>query len=261
MKRLFPNTSVAGDPERARLLIQQLWSAVELLENREVSRRELSRYLGLSESSLGDWLQGDTVLHQVEALLRLLERVPGRWRREVFRAFLREHPTLYAPELSHEPATPERLRALLKKPRGLTLVVGATVSERTWLLTALGHAYAASGPVVGWAAQPADWLVPVPGVRYDGDQMFAVNDVPRADSIPARDVRALQLSNGLWRRFPEHRAQLSSAARTRHVIVADALVFEPCAAERMFAELVGTIDWLELNVPRPGLIHIEFGAA
>lgn len=261
MKRLFPTPSVAGDPERARLFIHQLWSAIEHLENREVSQRELGRYLSLSQPSPSDWTHGNTALHQVEVVLRLLERLPRRWRRELLKAFLREHPSLQGPELAHEPATPGRLRTLLKKARGLTFVLGATVSERTWILTALGHAYAASGPVVGWDARPADWFVPVPGIRYACDPTVPVTADESTDRAAFHLARTLQMSNGLWLRFPEHRAGLRAAARTRQVIVAETLEFEPLQVQNLFPELAGTIDLLALSTPRPGQIHVEFGVA
>lgn len=112
--------------------------------------------------------------------------------------------------------------------------------------------------MVGWAAQPAQCLVPVPGVRFDCDQTLRADDAKRAVAIPAGDVRALQLSDGLWRSLPEHRARLLSAVRTQHVMVAESTGFETFAAEREFSKLAGTIDCLELRIPRPGWIHIEF---
>jgi hypothetical protein len=65
----------------------------------------------------------------------------------------------------------------------------------------------------------------------------------------------------LWLRFPEHQARRRSAAQTRPVIVADALEFTPRQMENLFPELAGSIDLLQLTTPRPGKIHVEFGAA
>lgn len=62
-------------------------------------------------------------------------------------------------------------------------------------------------------------------------------------------------------RFPEHRARLLAAARTRPVLVADAMVFSLPQLENQFPALTGTIDLLELSVPRSGQIHVEFAAA
>jgi hypothetical protein len=256
---MVSNQSAVSDPDRARLLVHQLWSVLELLENRSLSPTELGRSLGLGESSVEDWARGWLPLQHVEALMRLLERIPRHQRYDLLDAFLREHPNLNAPELAHEPATPDRLRALLRKARGITFIIGASVVERTWLLTALGHAYAAVEPVVGWDARPAGGLVPVPGIRYgvSTEELPAVNGrVADGSGVPTAWLP--HLSNGLWLSCPAHRARLLVVARRRHVIVADAIRFEPVQLPLLFPEQAGTLDLLRLTVREPEQIDVEF---
>lgn len=207
---------------RAQTLIRRLWTALETHEGRRITNQELSAYLNLPDSALSDWVVGKTELYQIEALLKFCERLEHSSCVELFRQHLRVYPTLRSPELAHDPAIAGRLRALLSQSAGFCLITGGTSSQRTFLLTALGHSYLEEGlesrSLVGWDIHEPSWFVPLPGVLYLPDERCEPLKF-RVESIQ----RALILSNGLWECFGHHRAHLMRCASTHHVIVAAAV--------------------------------------
>lgn len=215
---------------RAQLLIRRLWSALETDEGRRLPSHEVSALLNLSDSSLSDWTVGKTELNQIEAVLRLCERLGHDRCFALFRQHLRLFPTLRSPELTHDPATADLLRQLLFQTKGLTFVFGSNDTRRTFVLTAMGRSYleerTVSRALIGWDVHPASWFVPLPGVMYLKDSQ--VEPQPLGGE---GHQQQLILSNGLWQRFEKHRAHLKRLALARHVIVADALIIESLSAE------------------------------
>lgn len=220
---------------RARVLIRRLWTALETREGRRFTNKELSEYLNISDSALSDWVTGKTDLNQVEAMLKLCERLQQPKSAELFNQHLRVFPTLASPELAHDPAIIDSLRSIFARPKGLTFIVGGNATQRTFLFTALGHAYLEEriGPrsLAGWDAHTASWFVPLPGLLYLAGarcdpQTLRVNGVPQS----------LLFSNGLWSRFSQHRVHLSRCALTQHVIVADVIDVQRLRAEIMERE-------------------------
>lgn len=167
-------------------------------------------------------MAGKTELNQIEALLRLSERLEHSTSADLLLRHLRMFPTLDSPALSHDPATMHRLRKLLHQSPNLTLLSGGNSTDRTFLITALANAYLQEGnpsrSVVGWDLHTASWFVPLPGVQYLPDDVSEPHTL-RAPGVPLQ----LIVSNGLWERFSRHRAHLMNCALTNHVIVADGL--------------------------------------
>jgi hypothetical protein len=208
-----------GRISRTHLLIRQLWSALETVEGRRLTTDELSGHLNLSDSALSEWILGKTDLNQIEAFVRLCERVGSPTCFDLLRQHLRVFPTLRSPELAHDPASVDLLRSLLQKPSGLTLIVGGE-THRTFLFNAMAHSYLAANTechsLPGWDVHSPSWFVPVPGLLYN------VQCEPfRLMLDPLRHT--LVLSNGFWQRYQEHRNYLIECARSHHVIVADGL--------------------------------------
>lgn len=224
---------------RANILIRRLWTALETREGRRFTNRELSEYLNISDSALSDWITGKTDLNQVEAVLKLCERLQQPKSTELFNQHLRVFPTLASPELAHDPAIIDSLRSLLARPKGLTVIVGGNATQRTFLLTAVGHSYlderGTPRSLAGWDAHAASWFVPLPGLLYLAGARCAPQAL-RVNGLP----QCLLLSNGLWSRFSQHRVHLSRCALTQHVIVADVLDVQRLRAEIM--EVETTLD-------------------
>jgi hypothetical protein len=218
----YIKSSKDGKNSRPQLLIRRLWSALETVEGRRLTSQEMSRCLNLSDSAWSEWILGKTELNQIEAFLRLCERLGHSGCVELLRPHLRVFPTLRSPELAHDPASVDILRTLLRKPAGMTFIVGGSETQRTFLFTAFGHSYlgadTACHSLAGWDTHVATWFVPVPGLFYQHDG--------RCEPLKLR-LEALQhsliLSNGLWKRSQEHRTNLVQCALSCHVIVADGL--------------------------------------
>src|SRR5579859_1985778 len=155
---------------RAQVLIRRLWTALETNEGRRVTIQELSTYMNLSDSALSDWVTGKSELYQIEAILRLCERLEHSQSANLFLQHLRTYPTLRSPDLAHDPAMIDRLRTLLSRRTGLIFIVGGNSSQRTLLIGVLGNSYLKEGngrrSLAGWDVHEPSWFVPLPGVLY-----------------------------------------------------------------------------------------------
>jgi transcriptional regulator with XRE-family HTH domain len=172
IKHTIARHSQIGKPERAVKLLKAAWTALELNELRSISQAALCRQLHVSQGTVINWLTGETELHQVEALLRILERLPEPTRHELLNRFLRCYPAMEADRLGHDPTSVSRLRKLLEERNGLTLITGGSDGSRTFLVTALGHAFqqllSREGMIAGIDIHLPDWFVLVLGVSYLG---------------------------------------------------------------------------------------------
>jgi DNA-binding transcriptional regulator YiaG len=72
-----------GDTDRALKFVKAGRAAMELSGCREMSQNELAEYLGISPATLVNWFSCSTRLTQVEAALRILERLPTSLRNEL----------------------------------------------------------------------------------------------------------------------------------------------------------------------------------
>jgi len=214
-----PHGQQEGDRRRAEVFVRRLWTAIETKEGRGLTNQELSAYLNMSETALSDWVTGKTELNQIEAVLRLCERLGFTGSVELLRQPLRSFPTLNSGELSHDPDTVDCIRKLLLKTVGITLIVGGNSSQRTFLIGAIGNSYretnSKSRLLVGWDIHTPSWFVPLPGVLYlNGEH-------PQPGMLMKEAVRNyLIVSNGLWEKSGSHRAHIINLSRSNHVVVA-----------------------------------------
>jgi hypothetical protein len=211
-----------GRHGRAQTWIRRLWTALETSEGRRLTNQELSTYLNISDTALSDWVGGKTELNQIEAVLKLCERLSRAGSIDLLRQNLRAFPTLNSQELAHDPATVDRIRKLLLKPFGLTFVLGGSATQRTFLLGAIGNSYRQASPtsscLAGWDIHAPSWFVPLPGLLYLNSE-HTEPGLLREEAVRQH----LIMSNGLWGRYASHRRHLMNLASKRHVVVADAL--------------------------------------
>lgn len=196
----------------------------------DVPFETLARYAGPSYSTLGNWAGGSHAT-QVEALLRLLARLPASDRHRLVDEACPVFPSLAHPYLARDRVVVSQLSGLLKKTRGVTLVQGDSAYLRAWLLTALGHslgsASAGTARVAGLDLSEPDWCVPVAGVTYLNSHG---STPPRLDSSIFQEVD-LFLCQGAYDRWPGLRLEIQKATATTHVVVGEAR-FSPRELER-----------------------------
>jgi DNA-binding Xre family transcriptional regulator len=212
------NTSIGRSRSgRAQTLIRRLWTTLETKSGRRIGIQELSEWLNLSDSTVSDWMNGKTELNQIESLLRLCERLSNS--NDLLGQHLRRFPTIDSPELVHDPAASELLRELFTKKSGVTFIVGGNETQRTFLITAIGHSYLSEHPgesVAGWDVHTPSWFVPLVGVYYSCESNWE-SRLSRVAGIP----NCLIISNGLWQNKPSHREYIMKCAAKHHIIATD----------------------------------------
>jgi hypothetical protein len=164
--------------------------------------------------------------------LASLERLPEQARQQLLDEACRLHPTLKHRRLSHDSLAASRLREILGKPSGTSLIQGNPAHIRTFLIAALGNSFDQAHPggdaVAGLDIHAAEALAPVIGVNYLANLLSASETAKRLEciwpSIRGKAAR-LFLFNGVWNRALELREEIASCARQAHVIVADEFEF------------------------------------
>ena len=213
------------------------WSLLQSIEHRRLDQKAIAQYCGLTETTFSNWTAGATELTQIEALLRLLERLPETARSDFLTSFLRVCPTLDSPALAHDPIAVHGLRSLLYEKQGLTFIQAERDFLRSFVLGALGQSATRSGSalrlVAGLDVNGEDAFVPVPGVVYfrHPSNSSEIQGLIRAH-WPLAQTGHLVLINGLWCEFPNFQQQLLAAAETRHVAIADDTHFDPHTLRR-----------------------------
>lgn len=201
-------------------------------EHRRLEQKTLAAYTGLTETTLSNWIVGATDLSQIEALLRLLERLPQAARASLVNNFLRIYPSFASSQLAHDPVAVDGLRAILKQTRGLTFIQGPEDGLRTFVLMAIGHeasrAHAGVRPVPGLDLHAESSLVPVPGLIYLGGWANPADLRARMrPHWPPDPLSKLVLLNRIWSSVPEIQTAILTMAQAQHVVVADDSDFTP----------------------------------
>jgi hypothetical protein len=193
---------------------------------------------GVAHNTFWNWANGSKS-EQIEALFRLLARLPEGLRQQLIDAAC---PTF--PSLDHRSITRDRLvRAdllrLLEKTSGTTLVTSPSDYLRSFVATALAHTFAARKPnrilVSGYDIHGASPLVPVLGVSY--------LDI-------ARTPNHLE---SLFRQLPIPRAPLVllNAVASRHSgLLEEALRASVCAHVVMAEAAMDRKQWERFAEPR-----------
>lgn len=263
IKHTIARHSQIGKPERAVKLLKAAWKALELNELRSISQMALCRQLHVSQGTVINWLTGETELHQVEALLRILERLPEPTRHELLNRFLRCYPAMEADRLGHDPASVSRLRKLLEERNGLTLITGGSDGSRTFLVTALGHAFqqllSREGMIAGIDIHLPDWFVPVLGVSYLGFPCGSRRVREEALRLwPRPNHGAVLVFNGVWSLLPERQKQILGWCENHHVLVADDIPLDPAQVRTTFGKVTAPARIVELCESGEQRIDLKF---
>lgn len=267
MKEKFSSAPILtriAEHDRATKLLQAAWMAIESIEMRNIGQAERCRYLGIAPGTWINWTNKGTQLTQIEAMLRLLERLPDCGRNELISRFGRLYPTIESTHLNHEFATRSQLRHLLHHRHGLSFIQGASDSARTFVVTALGHSMKHRWPkaaINGVDVHSTDWLVPVEGVAYLSSPNSKRELVERVTKVwPKSEDAVLVILNGVWNCLPDLQREIVSRGKRQHVIVADSTDFDPRRMPRRCQSHKPPIRLLELRDSHDGRIHIEFHA-
>ena len=241
------------------------WAAVQALERRTLDRKSFASYCGIGETAFSNWTVGGTELTQLEAVLRLFERIPHDSRVCLLDGLLRVYPTLDAPALAHDPLAVDRLRRLSQRDCGLTLIQGKDFS-RSFLSGALGHTACRLGssirPIAGFDVHSEAAIVPVPGVTYlDYPQTIGdLRERVRAHWPPNGGRRVLLL-NGIFSALPELQNQIFAASEKRHVILADETTFDPSSIRQSMGESKARVTILSVADLPDDRIEVRFSDA
>jgi hypothetical protein len=150
------------------------------------------------------------------------------WQR-VLRSFLRQFPTLEHPRLvAKNPEMVRQLEQLLTLRRGLTMIRGGKNDDRTFVFTALGHAFLqVGGPLrmlAGMDTHTPREFVPIESVLYFRDTLTP----QRLGSLVhekwrqvTRSNAPLLMFNGILSVAPDLLPEIVALAKKRHVVVAE----------------------------------------
>lgn len=199
---------------------------------------ELEEWTDVPEGTIKYWFSN---LGQptAEFLLRLLERMPGRERDEILDSAYRVYPNLDHASLKCDRTVISRLKSIVCQPRGIVFIQGANDELRTFLLTALGHAFLAltakPHALTGLDAHEPDWFVPLPGVRYFGNLFQAAKLLQAArDNWPEVQARGAQLVvlNAMGVGIADFHRQIKALTAGGPVLIAEAAHVKPSLLKR-----------------------------
>lgn len=212
-------------PFSPHVLWNDLCAALSKEYEKKLSYPRLGKMMGVSGSNAYFWIW-EYHHPQLLAYYCLLERLSPTARHAYIDAHCRVCPTLDHRRLFYPKGMREKVLKLAKKPAGLTVIKGGTDSLRSFMVTALGHAFVAhSGRrIAGLDIHRPILLVPVSGVFHldqtlDPDQIrrAAIKFMPRLMVSKSPQV----LLNGVWSRLPEARADILRLSEHKHVVIAD----------------------------------------
>lgn len=214
-------------PVPGNKIFERIGSAVSACRGYPIQNKDFAKLIGRSKSTTSHWFGVSPQPHLVSCFC-LLEQLPPPERHRAIDALCRELPLLEHPRLVHDPVTTASLRNLLTLDTGLTLIVGGTDEQRTFLLTALGHAYCridrCHRTAAGIDLHEPDWFVPLEAVLYLKGPANAPQTgelVRRTWPEILRTDKPLVLLNGIWSALPDLHNEILDLATRRHVIVAD----------------------------------------
>ena len=183
----------------------------------------LERYSGVAFNTLQGWAAGERAT-QIQALFRLLARVPVQTRHRIIDAACPCFPSLEHPYIVRNRQIAAALADLLPQTAGVTFVLSESDYLRSFVASALVHSFAAQTPnrivVSGFDIHSPNWFVPVCGVIY-------LNVWKRLDSLEAAfrghrlQTAPLILLNGLYSSLQSVRSEAQQLSATSHIIIAD----------------------------------------
>jgi hypothetical protein len=214
-------------PEGVRKLLLNLKSSLGREEGQPLSFEDWRPIAGRPSNTLASWCDSGEA-HQIQALLASLERLPEQARHQLLDEACRIHPTLQHRRLNHDFLAASRLKQILRKPSGVTLIRGNPAHMRTFLLAPLGNSFNQAHPggksVTGLDIQPAESLAPVIGVTYFANHLGTSDAARQIKEAWARirgSAARLFLFNGVWSQAPEMWEEIANCARRARVVLAD----------------------------------------
>lgn len=212
-------------PFGPRVLWGELRAALSKEDGKKVTYCRLGEMMGEGTSNAHFW-----VCHyehpQLLAFMCLLERLSAGARHAYIEAHCRVCPVLDHRRLFYPKGMRQKVGELVEKEAGLTIITGGTDSMRSFMVTALGHAFVRrrGRPIAGLDIHRPVKLVPVSGVlhldqKLDSDQIrsAALKILPRLLVSNSAQV----VFNGVWSGVPEVREDIHRLARHKHVVIAD----------------------------------------
>ena len=206
--------------------LQRALQGAECRPGWQLCQLHFSHLCGLPPATVNDWLCTNHAA-RFSNFICALERLSEDERTRLFRRICRPCPRLSDSMLAHDPAAVSALESLLRRPTGLTLLVGASDALRTYVLTALGNsAYRINQRlnVCGIDLHNPTNFSPVPGLAY-----FLVGFTPKELEQSLVQIRTrvtasrakLVLLNCVWSMVPRLRPEILELPRESHVILAD----------------------------------------
>lgn len=214
-------------PFLGRELFRDLRGRLSEAHPGKMTIKRLAGFIGRPLSTTHHWFEISEHPHLI-AVMVLLERLSPSQRHNFLDAHCREFPSFRHPRFASSGLSTEHLTTRIKRKSGLTLVLGGTDRDRTFLLTAIGHSFSDMDlkhrNVVGIDFHRPKDFVPLEGVFYF-DMFKRRHELRRrVDEAWPRILTAkspLVLLNGLWSALPDTRNEILRLARLKHVIIAD----------------------------------------
>ncbi len=208
-------------------IFERLGTAVSASRGYPLENIQFARLIGRSESTTSHWFGVSSQPHLVSCFC-LLEQLPPQDRHRVVDGLCRELPLFEHQRLRHSPAVVATIKNLLMQNAGLTVLVGGTDEQRTFLITALGHSFCRLDPrhrnVAGIDLHDPNWFVPIETMLYlkgaaGPNQVSGLVRRIWPEIIGTKEP--VILLNGIWAAMPELRNDILALAARRHVILAD----------------------------------------
>ena len=183
----------------------------------------MSALTGIGASTLHGWAEGAKV-EQVEAVFRLLARVPEAERNRLVKVTCPCMPSLAHPFLRRDRLLVSQLETLLRYEHGVTLVLGEQDYLRSFLATALAHSFAGRNPnramISGYDVHGSDWGVPLSGVTY----LNFVNEPNGVEATIRKDglrTAPMVFLNGVYSRVAAIHRDVQKLSDTCHILVTE----------------------------------------
>jgi hypothetical protein len=254
------NIKYPAYPYTAHVLLKDLRIILSKEQREQMTFERLSQMIGISKSTTHHWFEVFPHPHLL-AYMCLLEFLSPEQRHAYIDKHCRVFPSFNHPWLAHAPASIALLGQVMNQSKGLTIISGGSESERTFLLTAMGHAYRRinrQGPTAAGIDmhRPIDF-VPVDSFFYiDG----TVNSQKIRQAVLILWPRILSSKanivffNGLWSSVPSLRQDIVRRAIDSNVIMAEAGIPDIAALK-----YVSPLRLLTISTPKrfPNRIRIH----
>jgi hypothetical protein len=234
-----------GYPFSGQELLADLRFRIAAEEGHQLGFAELGRLMGQSKSTVHFWFSSYRHPHLI-AFMSLLERLSPAQRQAFIEAHCRVLPLLSDGSFVGEIA---KLRDLLAKSAGLTVISGYSDKARMSVSTAFGNSWRRlhrkeGGPVGIDIHRPKDF-VPSENMRCIDetlDQTQIRELVLSAWPKLATSRTQLLLANGLWSSVPGIRNDLLLLARYKHVVLVEQTIPDFTASREDFPEFTHIVS-------------------